>query len=192
MQLPAPAWGSRRRKGEMSTRSRTLAVGGVLLTVLVAGLLVGFLALGNDERSSGSTRTTPPGSATETPADTQAQVEQAYLDAWDVWTDALLNLDASRLSEAFTGRALELITAQVEEQRRSDEPIQIRAEHNYTIAILDAETASVDDRYINHNVRLDPETLEPIEEDPNRREHRSFTLKLVDGTWKIERIIEYE
>ena len=175
----------------MSTRSRTLAVGGVLLTVLVAGLLVGFLALGNDDPSAGTTATTPPVTTSTTPTDPQAQVEQAYLDAWDVWADALLQLDASRLPEAFTGRALELIAGQVEEQSQSNEPVRIRAEHNYTITILDAQTASVDDRYINHNVRLDPDTLEPIEEDPNRREHRSFTLKLVDGIWKIERIIEY-
>jgi hypothetical protein len=183
--------GSRKLEGEMSTRSRTLAVGGALLTVLVAGLLVGFLALGNDDPSSGTTATTPPVTTSTTPTDPQAQVEQAYLDAWDVWADALLQLDASRLPEAFTGRALELIAGQVEEQSQSNEPVRIRAEHNYTITILDAQTASVDDRYINHNVRLDPDTLEPIEEDPNRREHRSFTLKLVDGIWKIERIIEY-
>jgi hypothetical protein len=175
----------------MSTRSRTLAVGGVLLAVLAAGLLMGLLTLGNNDGSSGSTRTTPPDSPSATPTDARAQVEQAYLDAWDVWAEALLELDASGLPEAFTGRALELVTAQVEQQMRSNEPVQIRAEHNYTIAIIDMETASVDDRYINHNVRLDPDTLEPIEKDPDRREHRSFTLKLVDGTWKIERIIEY-
>jgi hypothetical protein len=175
----------------MSTRGRTLAVGGVLLAVLVAGLLVGSLALGDNDGSSGSTRTTPPDSPSATPTDARALVEQAYLNAWEVWADALLQLDASRLPDTFTGRALELITSQVEEQSQSNEPVQIQAEHNYTITILDAQTASVDDRYINHNVRLDPDTLEPIEEDPNRREHRSFTLKLVDGTWKIERIIEY-
>ena len=175
----------------MSTRGRTLAVGGVLLAVLAAGLLVGFLALGDNDGSSGSTRTTPPNSPNATPTDARAQVEQAYLNAWDMWADALLELDASRLPETFTGRALELISGQVEEQTQQNEPIQIRAEHNYTVAILDAQTASVDDRYINHNVRLDPDTLEPIEEDPSRPEHRSFTLKLVDGTWKIARIIEY-
>jgi len=175
----------------MSSRGRTLAVGGVLLAVVAAGLLAGFLALGNDDGSSGSTGTTPPNSPSATPTDARAQVEQAYLDAWDVWADALLQLDASRLPEAFTGRALQLITGQVEEQSQKNEPVQIRAEHNYRITILDAQTASVDDRYINHNVRLDPDTLEPIEEDPNRREHRSFTLKLVGGTWKIARIIEY-
>lgn len=176
----------------MTTRVRTLAVGGALLAVVGGGLLVGFLAFGDDDGASGSTPTTPPPtSPSETPTDVKADVEQAYLAAWDVWADALLQLDTSRLSEAFTGHALELITSQVEEERQQNEPVQIRAEHNYTIAILDEKTASVDDRYINHNVRLDPDTLEPIEEDPNRREHRSFTLKLVDGTWKITRIIEY-
>jgi hypothetical protein len=186
-----PESGSKRREGEMSTRGRTLAVGGVLLAVLAAGLLVGFLALGDNDGSSGSTRTTPPGSPSATPTDARAQVEQAYLNAWDVWAVALLELDASRLPESFTGRALALITGQVEEQSQKNEPVQIRAEHNYTITVTDSETASVDDRYINHNVRLDPDTLEPIEEDPSRPEHRSFTLKLVDGTWKIARIIEY-
>lgn len=175
----------------MTTRGRTLAVGGVLLAVLAAGLVAGFMALGNDGGSSGTSPTTSPVSPSETPTDVRAQVEQAYLEAWDVWADALLRLDPSRLPEAFTGRALELISGQVKEQSRKNQPVQIRAEHNYTVTILDSQTVSVDDRYINHNVRLDPETLEPIEEDPNRLEHRSFTLKLVGGTWKIARIIEY-
>jgi len=175
----------------MSSRGRTLAIGGALLAVLAAGLIAGFLILGNDDGPSGTTATTPPASPDETPTDVRAQVEQAYLEAWDVWADALLRLDPSRLSEAFTGRALDLVTAQVDEQSSKNEPVRIRAEHNYNITVIDSETASVDDRYINHNVRLDPDTLEPTEEDPNRPEHRSFTLRLVDGTWKIARIIEY-
>lgn len=176
----------------MSTRSRTFAVGGVLLVVLLAGLLVGFLTLGNDGQSSGTTATTPPVTTSAAPTDPRAQVEQAYLHAWDVWADALLKLDTTVLPEAFTGRALQLITAQVQEQKRKDEPVRVRAEHDYTVTILDATTASVDDQYINHNVRLDPKTLEAIEQDPNNSEHRSFTLRLVDGTWKIARIIEYQ
>jgi hypothetical protein len=186
----AHEWGSRRREGEMSPRGRTLTVGGVLLAVLVAGLLVGFLALGNDDQSSRTT-TTPPVTTSATPSDPRAQVEQAYLHAWDVWADALVKLDASSLGEAFTGRAIQLITAQVAEQKGKNQPVRIRAAHNYTITLIDPQTASVDDRYINHNVRLDPNTLEPIEPDPDNPEHRSFTLKLVDGTWKIATIIEY-
>ena len=176
----------------MTTRGRTLAVGGVLLAVLAAGLLAGFLALGNDGGSSGTTPTTSPVSPSETPTDVRAQVEQAYLEAWDVWADALLRLDPSRLPEAFTGRALQVVTDQVVEQRRKNEPVQIRAEHNYTITLIDAQAASVEDRYINHNVRLDPETLEPVEPDEETRVRRSFTLKLVGSTWKIAEIIDYQ
>ncbi len=176
----------------MTSRGRTLAVGGVLLAVVAAGLLVGFLALGDNDESSGTPPTTPPVSPSGTPTDARAQVEQAYLDAWDVWADALLQLDASRLPEVFTGRALEVVTTQVKEQRRKNEPVQVRAEHNYRIMILDAQTASVEDRYINHNVRLDPETLEAVEPDEETRVRRSFTLKLVGSTWKIAEIIEYQ
>jgi hypothetical protein len=175
----------------MTTRGRTLVVGGALLAVVAAGVLAGFLVIGGNEGSPATTGTTPTTSPSGTPSDVRAQVEQAYLHAWDVWADALLRLDPSRLLEAFTGRALQLVTAQVEEQSRKDHPVRIRAEHNYKITIIDATTTSVDDRYINHNVRLDPDTLEPIEKEPSRLEHRSFTMKLVNGTWKIERIIEY-
>jgi hypothetical protein len=175
----------------MSPRGRTLTVGGVLLTVVVAGLLVGFLALGNDGDSSGSTTTTPPRTKSATPTDPRAQVEQAYLKAWDVWADALLHLDTSGLSEAFMGRALKVVTSEVQEQKRKNEPVRIRAEHNYTITLIDSQTASVEDRYINHNVRLDPQTLEPAEPDQETHIRRSFTLKLVGSTWKIAEIIEY-
>ena len=176
----------------MSARSRTLTVGGGLLAVVVAGLLVGFLAFGNDGESSGTTPTTPPPTTSSTPADPRAQVEQAYLDAWDVWADALLELDTSRLSEVFSGRALRVVTSQVQEQIEKNEPVRISAEHNYTITLIDAETASVEDRYINHNVRLDPDTLEPVEPDQETRIRRAFTLELVDATWKIAEIIEYQ
>jgi hypothetical protein len=175
----------------MSTRSRTLAVGGALLAVLVVGLLVGFLALGNDGSTSGTSPTTPP-PTTSTQADPRAQVEQAYLHAWDVWADALLKLDVSGLSESFTGRALKVLTDQVMKQKHMDQPVRISAEHNYTITIIDPQTASVEDRYINHNVRLDPDTLEPIEPDQESDVRTSFTLRLVGSTWKIAEIIEYQ
>ncbi len=176
----------------MTTRSRTLAVGGVLLAAVVGVLLVGFLAFGDDGPPSGATETGPPISPSETSTDPRAQVEQAYLDAWDLWEESLVQLDASRLSEAFTGPALAVVTNQVEEQKRKNEPVQIRAEHHYSITMIDSQTASVEDRYINHNVRLDPETLEPIEPDEETRVRRSFTLTLVDSTWKIAEIIEYQ
>jgi hypothetical protein len=188
---PDRARGSTSRRSEVSERARVLKVGAALLALLTAGLVVGFLVLrGNKDSPPPSTSTT--GTPTPTSTDVRAQVEQGYLHAWDVWAEALMELNPSRLPEVLMGQALEVITGQVEEQARKNQPVQIRVEHNYRIVIVNDTTASIDDRYINHNVRLDPETLEPIEEDPNHRERTSFTMKLVDGTWRISEIIEYE
>ena len=166
-----------------------LKVGGSLLGLVVIGLVIGFLALRGDGAPPPASETNDP---TPTPTDVRAQVEQAYLHAWDVWADALLELDPSGLDEAMTGPALELVTDQVEAQAEINQPVRIRAEHNYRIVMINGTTASVDDQYVNHSVRLDPDTLEPIEDDPRFEEHRSFTMRLVDGTWKLARIIEYD
>jgi hypothetical protein len=176
---------------KVSERARVLKVGGILLALVVGGLIVGFLVLRGDDGSPpvSSSETNDP---TPTPTDVRAQVEQAYLHAWDVWAEGLRELDPSRLSEVLTGRALEVVEERLEEQQEKNQPVLLRAEHNYRIVIIDEVTASVDDQYVNHSVRLDPDTLEPIEEDPNQRLHTSFTLKLVDGTWKIAEIIEYD
>lgn len=176
----------------MSERARVLKVGGSLLGLVVVGLVVGFIAL----RGDGAPPPAPSSESTEdpapTPTDPRAQVEQAYLHAWDVWADALRELDPAPLSEVLTGEALDVVQGRLEEQRANNQPVRLRAEHNYRIVMIDEATASVDDRYVNHSVRLDPETLEPIEDDPNQRLHTSFTMRLVDGTWKIAEIIEYD
>jgi hypothetical protein len=177
------------RRGDLTERARILKVGGALLTLLIAGLVVGFLAL--DRKGGSAPPATSPTLSSPSPTDVRAQVEQGYLRAWDVWADSLLRLDPSRLSEVLTGKALQLVTAQVNAQRGKNQPVRVRAEHSYTIVLINTTQASVDDHYINHNVRLDPATLQPIEEDPNERVHRKFTMELVDGTWKIADIIEY-
>lgn len=170
----------------MAERARTLKVGGILLAIVVAGLIVGFLLVGRNGTSPG------PGGSTSPTADVKAQVETAYLRAWDVWADALRRLDASGLPEAMTGDALRAVTQQVDDARRKNEPIRIEVEHKYSITLVDAVTASVDDNYINHSVRLDPKTGQATEPVPNKRVHKSFTMKLVNGTWRLAQIIGFE
>lgn len=170
----------------MAERARTLKVGGALLALVVIGLVIGFVVV---NRGNG----TPPNpsASSPTPTDPKNQVEQAYLRHWDVYAEALRNLDAGRLSEVLTGAALTTVTRQIEEQRRMNQPVRVRAEHNYRITLLNDTTASVDDNYINHSVRLDGRTGEPIEKDPNQRVHKSYTLKKVNDTWKVSDIIAY-
>lgn len=172
----------------MTDRTRVLAVGGVLIGLVIIGLVVGFVLLGDDSKTPNADNSSP----SPTRTDLRAQVEQAYLHTWDVWADALKRLDASRLPEVLTGNALAKITAQVEQQRNNNQPVRISVEHNYRITLVSEASASVDDNYINHNVRLDPNTMEPTENDPNQRVRLTFTMTLVGGKWKVSEIIGFE
>lgn len=170
----------------MENRSRSLLVGGVMAAVILVGLAVGFVLL----RSSDSS---PKPSETPTPVatDERVQVEQAYLLFWDRWAQSNLQLNPALLDEVATGEALRGLVEQIEEQRAKNQPVRISVEHNYDILITDENTASVDDRYVNHSQRLDPSTKQPIESDPNAMVRKSHTLKKVDGRWKVAEIIEY-
>ncbi|MGH2728816.1 MAG: IMS domain-containing protein [Actinomycetota bacterium] len=169
----------------MTERARTLRVGGILLALVVAGLVLGFVLV---NRGNG---TAPKQTSSPAPTDPKAQVEQAYLRYWDVYADALLRLDTAKLGDVLTGEALANVRSQVEQQRTKNEPVRVRVEHNYRIVIMDATTSSVDDTYVNHAVRIDPQTKQPTEADPNESVRRTYTLKKVDGVWKVSNIIGY-
>jgi len=171
----------------MADRARVLAVGGTLLGLIIIGLVVGFILLGDDNTTPNAGNSSP----SPTPTDVRAQVEQAYLRYWDVYADALLRLDPSGLDQVLTGDALENHLMQVNEHKANNEPVRISVEHDYLITIADETSASVDDNYVNHSVRLDPETMEPTEEDPNRRIRRTYTMKKVDGTWKVTLVVGF-
>jgi len=170
----------------MESRSRSLLVGGIMAVVILGGLAVGFVLLRGPDRS-------PAPSETPTPVatDERVQVEQAYLLFWNRWTHANLQLNSSPLAEVATGEALKGLVEQIEEQRAQNQPVRISVEHKYNIVITDENTASVDDRYVNHSQRLDPSTKQPIESDPKAMVRKSHTLKKVDGRWKVAEIIEY-
>lgn len=170
----------------MTDRARVLTVGGVLIGLVIIGLVVGFVVLNDDNR--------PPNggvSPSPTPTDVRAQVEQAYLRYWDVYADALLRLDASRLDEVLSKEALENHRQQVDELRGKNQPARVSVEHDYVITLVNDTTASVEDNYISHTVALDPETKEPVEKDPNTRVRRSYTLEKVNGVWKVTLIIGF-
>ena len=169
-----------------SETKRALVVGAIIVAVLVAALFVGLTVFNRGEQAPDSD-----GSPSPAATDARAEVEQAYLQFWDVWADANEKLDPSQLDDVATGEALSALVEAVEAQRANNQPVRIRVEHNYQIAITDETTASVDDRYVNHSQRLDPETMEPIDPDPNAQVRKSHTMKKVEGVWKVAEIIEY-
>lgn len=170
----------------MAERARVLKVGGVLLGLLVIGLVVGFVLAARDGGQS------PNSSPSATPMDPRVQVEQAYLRYWDVYTEANRNLDTSRLAEVLTGDALKDVRDQIEEQKAKNQPVRIRVEHDYHVILVDASTATVEDTYVNHSQRLDPKTGQTVDPDPNQRVRRTYTLKKVNGTWKVSFVVGFK
>lgn len=169
----------------MTERARILKAGGILLGLVIAGLIVGFVLVNRGNGNSPGPNPSP------TSTDPKAQVEQAYLRYWDVYADALLRLETSKLEQVLTGDALENVRDQVKQQRSKNEPVRVRVEHKYTVILTGEETASVEDTYVNHTVRIDPQTQEPKERDPNERVRRTYTMKKVDGVWKVANIIGF-
>lgn len=167
------------------TRRAWIVVGGlaaVVAIVVVLGVL--FARTGRNS--------TPDGSPTPTSTTLEAQVEQAYLAYWDARAEALLKLDPTPLERVTTGEALQASRELVEEQRKSNQPVRVRVEHNYRIVIRSETEAVVEDALISHSVRLDPKTMEPIEPDPNQTIRNTYTLRKVEGEWKVAEIIGIE
>ena len=171
----------------MTERARVLKVGGGLLGLLVVVLVLGFVLLNRDGQTTPRTSISP----SPTPTDVHAQVEAAYLAFWDSWKVANDKLDPSPLDQTMTGSALTAARRLIDQQRQKNQPVRIDVTHHYTITLTSALTASVDDQFIDHSVRLDPNTRQPVEQDPNHKVHNTYTLRKVDGQWKVAEIIGF-
>lgn len=177
------------------------------VTRMCVVLALGVAACGGDsdadarptttlERTTTSSTSTAPERAASTtttaydPAVVEGQVEAAYLKSWDVYAEAVYNLelDEQALAEVYAEEHLETkrdeIARRIEEGRAS----WVRIEHDYTIQLVDPTTAIVVDHYKNHQVLIDPESKEPREPDPNADVVDAITLKYATGGWKVTRI----
>ncbi len=131
-----------------------------------------------------------PASTTTTafdPATVEGQVEAAYLRSWDVYADAVYNLelDEAALAEVYAEPLLTVRRDEIVGRIEDGRAAHVRVEHRYEIALIDSTTASVIDAYVNHQVLIDPETKQPVEDDPNEVLTDVITLNLIDGEWKL-------
>jgi len=170
---------------------RVLLVGAALAVLIAGGIAAGLLLGGS---SSPDTTPTSPAtvSPTTSPANVKDQVRQAYLNYWDVYAEALLKLDTSELGDVLTAEALDIVTKQVEQQRSKNQPVRIEIEHHLRIVLINPGKASVDDRYVDRSVPLDPQTMKPSGPPLRGRIHQTYTMELVNGTWKVSYIVGYK
>lgn len=165
---------------------RAWVVAAVLGAIVAAAVVVGILVTRGGRNPASNQSPTP------TAATIESEVEQAYLDYWEARTEALLKLDDAPLEAVTTGEALESSRQLVDRQRQANQPVRVRVEHNYKVVMRSNTEAVVDDSLISQSVRLDPQTKEPIEPDPNTTIRNTYTLRKLEGRWKVAEIIGIE
>jgi len=150
-------------------------------------------ACGDDDSGASPSATLEPAPTTSSTTSTtvltvEQEVEAAYLLSWEIYAEAVLTFDTSRLEEAYAGRALEIVRADVTSLREDGTPARMEVEHNYAITV-EPNLAVVVDNYVNHSVLLDGATGEPIEADPNEVLHYIYSLREIEGVWKVIDIV---
>lgn len=140
-----------------------------------------------------STSTTPPerpASTTTTafdPASVEGEVEAAYLRSWDVYAEAVYNLelDEEALAEVYADPLLSVLADEIRGRIDDGRASLVDVEHDYQVEMTGNDTAAVIDSYLNHQVLIDPVTKGPVEADPDMQIIDAFTLRLVDGSWLV-------
>ena len=145
-----------------------------------------------EPRTSTSTSTVPerPASTTTTafdPASVEGQVEAAYLKSWDVYAHAVyhLELDEEAFAEVYAEPLLSVRLAEIRQRIDDARPALVRVEHNYRVEMTSDTTALLIDSYVNHQVLIDPRSLEPIEDDPNAVLVDAYSVRLGPAGWVV-------
>lgn len=142
-----------------------------------------------------TTRTaTPAASPTATPSIDQ-EVSEAYLRYWEVYAEAVLDLDETKLPGVMTGPQLERTRQEIESLRQRGRAAKIVVEHDFFIAELDpvAGTATVRDEYANRSYEVDAQTKEMVgQAAPGTVLTDTYFLVKEGGAWKVRDGIRQE
>lgn len=134
------------------------------------------------------TRTAVP-EVTPTPTPSiEQEVSEAYLTYWQVYADALFDLDDERLTGVVTGPQLERTRQEIDGLRQRGRAAKIVVEHNFFIVELDevAGTATIRDQYTNSSYEVDAETKEMVgQAAPGTVITDTYFLVREGGTWKV-------
>jgi len=150
-----------------------------------ATVAAGTVTTGTTSRATSTTEVLP---VDAPPGTVEEAVEDAYLHSWEVYADAMLRLDPSRLDEVYAGGALETREQEVANLAKLRTPALMRVEHDYEIVVLNAHDALVLETYINHSVLLDGTTMEPVEPDPRNTLKREYVLTRTPSGWRVSHI----
>jgi hypothetical protein len=121
------------------------------------------------------------------------EIEDAYRRYWEVYSAALFNLDTSRLPEVAADDELRRMRDEIEDFRRRNRAVRAVVTHNYLVIDVTTTEATIYDEIRDSSFLIDPVTKEPPQApDPRHLVKDIFTLKKVDGTWKVHKHLRQE
>lgn len=121
------------------------------------------------------------------------EVEQAYLKYWEVYSDALLSLDASRVADVAADEELRRIREEVREFRQRNTAVRVRVAHSYGVFDVKEAEAKVIDRVLNRSFAVDPITKQPSERDVEGKYVEDvYLLRKMNGVWKVVESLRQE
>jgi hypothetical protein len=177
---------------------RRLAITAALVAITLAVFGCGG-GEGEGERVNGQGSRTPAATptvrrtavpeVTPTPAPSvEQEVSEAYLNYWQVYADAVFDLDETRLPEAMTEPHLERTRQEIQSLRQRGRAAKIVVEHDFLILQVDAAagTATIRDQYTNRSYEVDAETKEMVgEAAPGTVLTDTYFLVKEGGVWKV-------
>ncbi len=175
----------------MNWRRVALGITGSLLVAALAA------ACGGDDADPTPTATaaadpssTPTSQQRTSTPDPGAEVITAYLRYWELYAEAVLNLDRSVLIGVASEEELQQVQEEIETLRADGVALRVVIEHRPTVIELTDTTATVFDEMTNNSFYVDPETHEPPEgEGSGETLVDTFFLEKVDGQWIVIRSI---
>lgn len=131
----------------------------------------------------------PTGQRSATPTVTpEEEVLEAYFAYWDLYAQAVLNLDESPLVGAASEEDLERVREEIETFREQGVALRVVLQHNPVVLEISESSAIVHDEMINNSFYVDAETLEPPDAPGSGEVLRdTFFLERVDGRWIVVR-----
>lgn len=148
-------------------------------------------ACAGDQELRGTPRAsrTPSQTATVEPSASLSAEEvviEAYLNYWEVYSEALYDLDENRLNEVMMGPRLDRAIREIKNLRDQGRAVDIDVKNNPVLVELKGDQAIVFDEYENRSTFIDPETKEPLS-DPGEAEviRDRVTLTRVAVTWSV-------
>ena len=128
----------------------------------------------------------PPGiGVANTP--TERAVVAAYEKYLQVYAEAALNLDTSRLSEVLDGQALQWVTDEINDRKARGRPLKV-IEEDRLVGLSDVTetTGILFEQYTSRSVIVDVNTKQPLpRSSPPTRVQQIYVYRKVDGVWRI-------